>query len=38
MSIWKTFLNNLPEVEGPTQKLLSFKEKLKFYLKAGLQT
>jgi preprotein translocase subunit SecY len=30
MSVWKTFLNNLPEVEGPTQKLLSFKEKLKW--------
>ena len=30
MSIWKSFLDNLPEVEGPTQKLLSFKEKLKW--------
>jgi len=30
MSVWKAFLNNLPEVEGPTQKLLSFKEKLKW--------
>ena len=30
MPIWKAFLNNLPEVEGPTQKLLSFKEKLKW--------
>ncbi len=30
MSVWKTFLNNLPEVEGPTQKMLSFKEKLKW--------
>jgi len=30
MSVWKVFLNNLPEVEGPTQKLLSFKEKLKW--------
>ena len=30
MSVWKAFLSNLPEVEGPTQKLLSFKEKLKW--------
>ncbi|MBL7054827.1 preprotein translocase subunit SecY [Candidatus Woesearchaeota archaeon] len=30
MPVWKTFLNNLPEVEGPTQKSLSFKEKLKW--------
>jgi preprotein translocase subunit SecY len=28
--MWNTFLNNLPEVEGPTQKRLSFKEKLKW--------
>ncbi len=32
MSIWKTFLDNLPEVEGPSQKFLSFKEKLKWTL------
>src|SRR3990167_9403183 len=32
MSIWKTILNNLPEVEGPSQKFLSFKEKLKWTL------
>ena len=30
MSVGNAFLNNLPEVEGPTQKLLSFKEKLKW--------
>jgi len=30
MSVWKTILNNLPEVEGPSQKHLSFKEKLKW--------
>lgn len=30
MSLWNTILNNLPEVEGPTQKFLSFKEKLKW--------
>ncbi len=30
MSIWKTIISNLPEVEGPTQKTLSFKEKLKW--------
>ncbi len=30
MSLWKTIINNLPEVEGPTQKFLSFKEKLKW--------
>ena len=30
MSIWKSILNNLPEVEGPSQKFLSFKEKLKW--------
>ncbi|MAH33394.1 preprotein translocase subunit SecY [archaeon] len=30
MSIWKAILNNLPEVEGPSQKFLSFKEKLKW--------
>ncbi|MBU0628303.1 MAG: preprotein translocase subunit SecY [Nanoarchaeota archaeon] len=30
MSIWKSFINNLPEVAGPTQKRLSFKEKLKW--------
>ncbi|MBW2976680.1 preprotein translocase subunit SecY [Candidatus Woesearchaeota archaeon] len=32
MSIWKTILNNLPEVEGPSQKFLAFKEKLKWTL------
>lgn len=30
MSIWNNILNNLPEVEGPSQKFLSFKEKLKW--------
>ena len=30
MSLWKNILNNLPEVVGPTQKKLSFKEKLKW--------
>ncbi|MEA2038186.1 MAG: preprotein translocase subunit SecY [Nanoarchaeota archaeon] len=30
MSLWKTILNNLPEVSKPTQKRLSFKEKLKW--------
>src|SRR3989338_513884 len=30
MSLWQTILSNLPEVEGPTQKALSFKEKLKW--------
>ena len=30
MSILETILANLPEVEGPTQKKLSFKEKLKW--------
>lgn len=30
MSIWKSIINNLPEVAGPTQKKLSFKEKLKW--------
>ncbi|MBI2523407.1 preprotein translocase subunit SecY [Candidatus Woesearchaeota archaeon] len=32
MSIWKAVLNNLPEVEGPSQKFLPFKEKLKWTL------
>jgi len=32
MSIWSAILNNLPEVEGPSQKFLSFKEKLKWTL------
>jgi len=32
MSMWNTILNNLPEVAGPTQKRLSFKEKLKWTL------
>ena len=30
MSIWQTIISNLPEIEGPTQKVLSFKEKLKW--------
>ncbi len=30
MSLWKTLISNLPEVEGPTQKALSFREKLKW--------
>ena len=30
MSVWKTIISNLPEVEGPTQKTLSFREKLKW--------
>jgi|TARA_B100001971_G_C18242452_1_gene571825 preprotein translocase subunit SecY len=30
MAIWNTILSNLPEVAGPTQKRLSFKEKLKW--------
>ncbi|MBI3026794.1 preprotein translocase subunit SecY [Candidatus Woesearchaeota archaeon] len=30
MSVWKTIISNLPEVEGPTQKMLSFREKLKW--------
>jgi len=30
MSLWQTIISNLPEVEGPTQKMLSFKEKLKW--------
>ena len=30
MSIWQTIISNLPEVEGPTQKFLSFREKLKW--------
>lgn len=32
MSIWSAILNNLPEVEGPSQKFLSFNEKLKWTL------
>lgn len=32
MSIWKSILNNLPEVEAPSQKFLSFKEKSKWTL------
>ncbi|MFC1752668.1 preprotein translocase subunit SecY [Thermoproteota archaeon] len=32
MSLFKKILYNLPEVEGPTQKRLSFKEKLKWTL------
>ena len=30
MSLWKTIISNLPEVEGPSQKTLSFREKLKW--------
>ncbi|MBS3105630.1 preprotein translocase subunit SecY [Candidatus Woesearchaeota archaeon] len=30
MSLWKNIISNLPEVEGPTQKFLSFREKLKW--------
>jgi len=30
MALWNTIINNLPEVEGPSQKFLSFKEKLKW--------
>jgi len=30
MSWWQTLINNLPEVAGPTQRRLSFKEKLKW--------
>jgi preprotein translocase subunit SecY len=30
MPLWNAILNNLPEVEGPSQKFLSFKEKLKW--------
>ena len=30
MSLWKNIISNLPEVEGPTQKTLSFREKLKW--------
>lgn len=30
MSLWNTILNNLPEVAGPQQRRLSFKEKLKW--------
>lgn len=30
MSLFQTILNNLPEVAGPTQRRLSFKEKLKW--------
>jgi len=32
MSIWNAIITNLPEVSGPTQKRLSFKEKLKWTL------
>jgi len=32
MSLWNTILMNLPEVASPTQKRLSFKEKLKWTL------
>ena len=30
MSLWQTIISNLPEVEGPTQKSLSFSEKMKW--------
>lgn len=30
MSLWQTIILNLPEIEGPTQKTLSFREKLKW--------
>ena len=30
MSLWQNIIMNLPEVEGPTQKVLSFREKLKW--------
>lgn len=30
MSVWESFITNLPEIAGPTQKKLSFKEKLKW--------
>ncbi len=30
MGIWNTVISNLPEVEGPSQKTLSFREKLKW--------
>ncbi len=30
MSLWQTIISNLPEVESPTQKTLSFREKLKW--------
>ena len=30
MSLWQTIISNLPEVECPTQKTLSFREKLKW--------
>lgn len=30
MSLWNAILNNLPEVKGPEQRRLSFKEKLKW--------
>lgn len=32
MSLWQSIIQNLPEVQGPTQKFLSFKEKLKWTL------
>jgi len=32
MGMWDSILSNLPEVAGPTQKRLSFKEKLKWTL------
>ena len=30
MSLWNNIINNLPEVKGPEQRRLSFKEKLKW--------
>jgi preprotein translocase subunit SecY len=32
MSLWQTIIQNLPEVKGPQQRRLSFKEKLKWTL------
>ncbi len=32
MGIWDTIVDNLPEVTGPTQRILSFKEKIKWTL------
>ena len=32
MGVWSTVMENLPEVKGPSQKRLSFKEKLKWTL------
>ena len=32
MSLWQAIIQNIPEVQGPTQKFLSFKEKVKWIL------